>query len=111
MRILRTILYVLLVIAISVTSVVFIFYTMSQKYIGGITAPHHISEQGRQFVIDEFGDCSDLPTLIEAIRIYETENFTYDYDQPTAHIQSFDFDTFLKEKRAYAGNFPALPKL
>ncbi len=111
MRILRTTLIVLTIIATSLTTVVYGQYTLSDQRNGGISPVHHISEKGRQFIIDEFGDCRDLAALIDAIEKYEMAHFSYDYDYAMPLVQSFDFDTFLKVKKGVCWELAAFAKI
>lgn len=110
MRITKIILVVVLTIALSLTTVAYGQYTLSEQQKGGRTPAHHISKQGRQFVINEFGECKDLPELINAIGKYEMEHFSYDYDYIMPIIQDFDFDTLVKEEKGVCWEFAAFAK-
>ena len=111
MRILKTTLIVLTIITTSLTTVVYGQYTLSEQQSGGISPVHHITEQGRQFIIDEFGDCQDIVSLIDAIEKYEMAHFSYDYDYSMPLVQSFDFDTFLEAKKGVCWELAAFAKV
>ena len=98
MRTVKIIVSVMLVTALAATMFLYCQYTLSEQRAGANSPVCHISKQGRKFIVEEFGWCEDLPTLIKAIEKYEIENFTYDKSYTMPLIQDFNFDSFLKEK-------------
>ena len=111
MRIMKTVLSVLIIVAVSLTMVAYGQYTLFEKRRGGMSPVHHISEQGRQFIIDEFGGYQDLPTLIDAIEKYEMAHFSYDYDYGMPLVQDFNFDEFLEKKTGVCWELAAFAKI
>lgn len=110
MRTIKNIVSVLIIIIIAVTTIAFGMYTLSEQRTGGISPVCQISNQGRQFIINEFGHCEDVPELICAIEKYEIENFSYDKSYPIQIVQDFNFDEFLKEKKGVCWELSAFAK-
>ena len=110
MRTIKMIMSVLIVIVIAATIVLCGQYTLSEQRGGGTSPVCHISKEARQFIIEEFGWCDDVPTLIDAIEEYEVENFSYDKSYAMPLIQDFDFDEFLEAKKGVCWELSAFAK-
>ena len=72
--------------------------TLSQNFSGHYSAVcGRITENTRQFVYENFGDCETIKELLIAIDDYGMKNFNYD-GTLNELIQNFDYDEFVFEK-------------
>jgi len=106
----KRIVMILLIVAMAGNILFFGFYMFREKRTGGTSPMYHISEEGREFIVQTFGHYNTMEELIRAIEIYEWKNFTYDEGYRMGIVQGFRFDTFLEQESGVCWELAAFGK-
>lgn len=94
MRIFKNIMTVIVCCAILVSIGSAWYSTKSQNNSGGHSGIYTLTQEDKEWVIDKFGDCPDVETLLIRVRDYAVENFKYDHNY-SEYFQNFQFRKFI----------------
>lgn len=98
MKAIRSITTVVVSLMLILTVVCGMVFTYTQNYGGRYTGIYNLSKSDKEWVIERFGDCTDIECLLNCVEDYALENF--EYDTPKKQVfQYFDFrDTITTNK-------------
>lgn len=96
MRIFKTICCTILAIALAASFALSAFTSTQQKRGGGYSTLTTITDESREWILDQFGDCRTIPELLTEMDHFAAENFTYGFPRKQI-LQNFWLDTFLFE--------------
>ena len=98
MKAIRSITTVVVSLMLILTVVCGMVFTYTQNYGGRYTGIYNLSESDKEWVIEQFGDCTDIECILNCVEDYALENF--EYDTPKKQVfQHFDFrDTITTNK-------------
>lgn len=98
MKIVKRLLSIFLCITFAATCWMGVASISRQNYSGRQSSITTISAENKEWIIDKFGNCSDIECLIRCVEDYAVRNFQYDYDKSPfeIYIQSHDFDEIIR---------------
>lgn len=107
MKIVRRILGVLLCLSFVVACFAGFACISRQNASGAHSSVTTITEANRSWIIDHFGDCSDIECLMCCVEDYAIQNFCYDYNKPLfkQYIQYPDFTELINSKKGNCFDF------
>ncbi len=83
--------------------------TRSQNNSGGYSSVTAITVEDREWILDRFGNCSDVECLLRCIENYAVQNLKYDYNK-MAIFQHFDFRDLVNSKEGICFDFACFVK-
>ena len=91
------------------TAVCGMVFTYTQNYDGRYTGIYNLSESDKEWVVEQFGDCTDIECLLNCVEEYALENF--EYDTPKKQMfQHFDFRDTVSTNKGICFDFSCFLK-